>query len=117
MTALIEQKELEQARPGEPARIGDRAIINNYGSSLEDFFKEVGNYEELYNQAVKEVLAYQIEQAMKEQGITKVAMAVKMHTSRAALDRLLNPANTSVTLQTLEKAAAILGKKLLISLV
>jgi hypothetical protein len=116
MTALIEQKELEQARRGEPARVKDKPI-NSYGSSLEDFFKEVGNYEELYNQAVKEVLAYQIEQAMKEQGITKVAMAEKMHTSRAALDRLLNPANTSVTLQTLEKAAGILGKKLLISLV
>jgi hypothetical protein len=116
MTALIEQIELEQTELwSEPARVGDRAI-NSYGSSLEDFFKEVGNYEELYNQAVKEVLAYQIEQAMKEQGITKVAMAEKMHTSRAALDRLLNPANTSVTLQTLEKAAGILGKKLLITL-
>jgi membrane-bound ClpP family serine protease len=113
MTALIDKPVTNVVTEVEQ----EKEIINNAGSSLEDFFRQEGNYEEIYNQAVKEVLAYQIEQAMKEQGITKVAMSEKMHTSRAALDRLLNPANTSVTLQTLEKAAGILGKKLLISLV
>jgi DNA-binding Xre family transcriptional regulator len=67
--------------------------------------------------AVKRVLAYQIEQLMLTQKLTKTAMAQRMHTSRAALDRLLDPTNPSVTLQTLERAASVLGKRLQIELV
>jgi antitoxin HicB len=87
------------------------------GSSFEDFLKEEGIYEEVQAQAVKEVLAWQIEQAIKTQGLTKTEMARRMQTSRVQLDRLLDPKNTSVTLHTLQRAAAILGKRVRLYLV
>lgn len=87
------------------------------GSSLEDFLMEEGIYEEVHTEAVKEVLAWQIEQSMREKGLTKIAMAKEMHTSRAALDRLLDPSNDSVTLQTLFRAAQALGKNLRLELI
>ena len=87
------------------------------GSSFEDFLKEEGIYEEVQAQAVKEVLAWQIEQAIKTQGLTKAEMARRMQTSRVQLDRLLDPKNTSVTLHTLQRAAAILGKRVRLDLV
>lgn len=87
------------------------------GSSFEDFLKEEGIYEEVQAQAVKEVLAWQIEQAIKTQGLTKAEMARRMQTSRVQLDRLLDPKNTSVTLHTLQRAAAILGKRVHLDLV
>lgn len=67
-------------------------------------------------QTVKRMLAYQIEREMARQGITRARMAVLMGTSRAALNRLLDPDNNSVTLQTMEKAAEALGKKIQIHL-
>jgi antitoxin HicB len=87
------------------------------GSSFEDLLKEEGIYEEVQAQAVKEVLAWQIEQAIKTQGLTKAEMARRMQTSRVQLDRLLDPKNTSVTLHTLQRAAAILGKRVRLDLV
>ena len=69
------------------------------GSSLDDFLREEGILEEARSIAVKEALAWQVEQAMKREKITKAEMARRMQTSRAALDRLLDPKNTSVTLQ------------------
>ncbi len=87
------------------------------GSSLEDFLKEDGIYYECNNKAIKEVLAWQLQQVMKEKGISKVAMAEKMQTSRAALDRLLDPENTAVTLNTMMRAAATIGKSLRVELV
>ena len=87
------------------------------GSSFEDFLKEEGIYEEVQAQAVKEVLAWQIEQAIKTQGLTKAEMVRRMQTSRVQLDRLLDPKNTSVTLHTLQRAAAILGKRVRLDLV
>lgn len=66
--------------------------------------------------SVKRMLAYQIEREMARQNITRARMAEAMGTSRAALNRLLDPDNESVTLQTMERAAAILGKKLQIFL-
>jgi antitoxin HicB len=87
------------------------------GSPFEDFLKEDGIYEEVQAHAVKEVLAWQIKQAIKIQGLTKAEMARRMQTSRAQLDRLLDPKNTSVTLHTLERAAAILGKRVRLDLV
>lgn len=62
--------------------------------------------------SVKRMLAYQIEREMARQNLTRARMAELMGTSRAALNRLLDPANESVTLQTMEKAAGVLGKKL-----
>ncbi|HEX3881307.1 MAG TPA: helix-turn-helix transcriptional regulator [Stellaceae bacterium] len=82
------------------------------GSSFSDFLKEEGIYEEVTAHAIKRVLAFQIEQAMKEQGITKVEMARRMKTSRAQLDRLLDPENDKVQLDTVQRAAAAVGRKL-----
>lgn len=86
------------------------------GSKFNDFLAEEGLLEEVTATAIKRVLAWQIEQAMKKQRITKSAMAKRMRTSRAALDRLLDADNTSVTLQTMGRAAAVLGKQLSITL-
>ena len=68
-------------------------------------------------QALKEVIAWQTEQEMKAKQITKSAMAERMQTSRAQLDRLLDPKNTSVTLHMLQKAAAVVGRRLRLELV
>ena len=87
------------------------------GSSLEDFLKEEGVLEETRAVALKETLAWQVQQAMKKEKISKVEMARRMKTSRAALDRLLDPGNTSVTLQTLTRAAHPVGRDLRIELV
>ena len=87
------------------------------GSAFDDFLDEEGIREEVEAQALKEVLAWQIEQEMKAVGLTKTAMARRMSTSRAQLDRLLDPTNTSVTLHTLQKAASIVGRRLRLELV
>lgn len=87
-------------------------MINNkhVGSTLDDWLKEEGIYEEVTAAALKRVIAYQVEEAMKEQKITKTEVARRMNTSRVALNRLLDPNNTSVTLKSLEKAAVAVGK-------
>ena len=87
------------------------------GSSFDDFLEEEGIREEVQAQALKEVLAWQLEQAMKAEKLTKAAMAKRMETSRAQLDRLLDPKNASVTLHTLQRAAAVVGRKLRLELV
>ena len=87
------------------------------GSSFEDFLKEEGTYEETTIHAIKRVLAWQIEQEMKTQGLTKVEVAKRMHTSRAQLDRLLDPENDKVQLDTLQRAAHAVGRKLHLELV
>ncbi len=86
------------------------------GSKFEDYLAEEGLLEEVTATAMKRVLAWQIAQAMKKQRVTKSAMAKRMRTSRAAVDRLLDADNTSVTLQTMGRAAAVLGKELSITL-
>ena len=87
------------------------------GSSFDDFLEEEGIREEVQAQARTEVLAWQLEQAMQAGKLTKAAMAKRMETSRAQLDRLLDPKNTSVTLHTLQKAAAVVGRRLRLELV
>jgi DNA-binding Xre family transcriptional regulator len=86
------------------------------GSDFDDFLSEEGILAETEVVAVKRVIAYQITQLMLEQKMSKSAMARQMRTSRASLDRLLDPENQSVTLLTLEKAANALGKRLQITL-
>ncbi len=85
------------------------------GSSLDDFLKEEGVLEETRAAVLKETLAWQVQQAMEKDKISKVAR--RMNTSRAALDRLLDPGNASVTLQTLTRAAHAVGRELRIELV
>jgi DNA-binding Xre family transcriptional regulator len=87
------------------------------GSSLDDFLKEEGILEETRSLAIKEAVAWQVQQAMTKEKISKVEMARRMNTSRAALDRLLDPENSSVTLQTLSRAANAIGRGLRIELV
>ncbi len=87
------------------------------GSSFDDFLKEEGLYEDATNYAVKRVLAWQLEKAMSEQSLTKTEMARRMGTSRAHLDRLLDPQNDKVQLDTVERAASVLGRRVRLVLV
>ena len=83
----------------------------NIGSSFDDFLKEDAMLEDATAVALKRVIAWQIAEEMKVQQITKTELAKRMHTSRAALNRLLDEADPSLTLTTLASAAAALGKK------
>jgi antitoxin HicB len=82
------------------------------GSDFDDFLAEHGMLTDTETAAIKRVIAYQISELMDEQGLTKTEMASRMNTSRAALNRLLDPSSNSVTLQTLENAAHALNKRL-----
>ncbi|MGL5115582.1 MAG: helix-turn-helix domain-containing protein [Beijerinckiaceae bacterium] len=86
------------------------------GSTFESWLDENGIREEVTTSAIKEVIAHQIAVAMKERGLTKTIMAEQMHTSRAQLDRLLDPRNTGVTLETLQRAARAVGRELRLEL-
>ena len=86
------------------------------GSNFDDFLKEEKTYEQTQAAAIKRVVAYQIAEEMKRKKLTKTEMASRMKTSRAALERLLDPENASITLFTLERAASALGKKLSVQL-
>lgn len=83
------------------------------GSSFDEFLEEQGIREEVESAAIKRVLAWQFEQEMARQKKTKRAMAAELKTSRSQLDRLLDPQNTAVTLDTLARAAQVLGKRLI----
>ncbi len=86
------------------------------GSNFEYFLEDEGTLAETEAVAVKRAIAFQIEEMMQKKQLSKTALAEKMHTSRSALNRLLDPTNVSITLQTLGKAALALGKKLSIRL-
>lgn len=87
------------------------------GQLFEDFLREQGAYEETTERAIKRVIAFQLAEAMKEKGISKVAMAQRLKTSRSQLDRLLDPNNGNVTLATLVRAAEIVGRTIRLELV
>jgi hypothetical protein len=84
------------------------------GSTFDSFLEQEGIREEVEAVAIKRVLAWQLSQAMQEQQKTKQAMAKQLRTSRSQLDRLLDPQNVSVTLDTITRAARALGKRLII---
>jgi DNA-binding Xre family transcriptional regulator len=86
------------------------------GSRLDEFLDEDDLLAETEAVAIKRVIAWQIETLMKEDRLTKSEMARRMGTSRSALERLLDPANPSVTLLTIERAAKALGKKVRVEL-
>lgn len=92
------------------------ATAPHLGSSLDDFLKEEGIFEQTQTRAIKEVIAWQLTQAMQAQSMSKTRMAALLQTSRSQLDRLLDP-GSDVTLSTLERAAALLGRKLSVTLV
>jgi antitoxin HicB len=87
------------------------------GSTFESWLDEKGIREDVTAAAVKSVIADQIAAAMKERGLTKSRMAAIMHTSRAQLDRLLDPSSGSVTLETLMTAARAVGRELRLELI
>jgi len=87
------------------------------GSGIDDLLKEEGVLEEFQARAIKEVIAWQLEQAMKAQKLSKNKLAEMMHTSRAQVDRVLDPNNGNVTIETLQRAAAIVGRKVQVELV
>ncbi len=86
------------------------------GSSVDDFLREEGIFEEAQAQAIKEVVAWQLAQAMKERKISKSTMAALLKTSRSQVDRLLDPTH-DITLSTLQRAAAIVGRRVTVNLV
>lgn len=90
--------------------------IKNEGSSFESFLEEEGILDEVDEAAIKRVIVWQIEQAMKARRLNKSHLARRMKTSRTQIDRLLDPDNGGVTLHTMHKAAAVLGKRLRVTL-
>ena len=87
------------------------------GSSLDSLLEEDGTLSEVSSIAIKRVLAWQVSSEMKRLGLTKAEMARRMRTSRAGLDRLIDPSNGSVTLNTIYRAARVLGKRVSLRLV
>jgi transcriptional regulator with XRE-family HTH domain len=87
------------------------------GSGIDDLLMEEGVLEEFQAKAVKEVIAWQLGQAMKDQNLSKRKLAAMMHTSRSQLDRVLDPTDGNVTLETLQRAAAIVGRKVQVELI
>ena len=91
---------------------------NQYiGSNFDTFLEEEGILSEVEAIAIKRVIAYQIQEAMNQAGLSKSEMAKRMNTSRSSLQRLLDPKNSSLNLQTITKAASVLGKKLKVEFV
>jgi antitoxin HicB len=89
---------------------------NHTGSSIDDFMQREGIFEEAQAQAVKEVVAWQLDEAMKAQKISKNKMAALLKTSRTQVDRILNP-KSDITLSSLQRAAAMVGRRVTIELV
>ncbi len=87
------------------------------GSTLDDFLREEGIYEEVTTAAIKKVIAWQLGEEMKNKRITKKRLAELMHTSRAQIDRILDPDKGNVTIETLQRAASLLGRQLRLELV
>jgi phage-related protein/predicted XRE-type DNA-binding protein len=108
--------ELEIARRRQKEIITMSTKHKHIGSSFDDFLRAEETLEEVEDIAIKRILAWELEKTMKEKHISKVEMARRMHTSRSALNRLLDPKNTSVTLDTMRRGAAALGKRLHLNL-
>jgi antitoxin HicB len=86
------------------------------GSSLDDFLKTDGIFEEVQTQAIKELVAWQLGEAMKKRGVSKSSMAKLLHTSRTQVNRLLDP-SSDITISSLQRAAALVGRQVRVELV
>ncbi|WP_187970120.1 helix-turn-helix domain-containing protein [Aquibium microcysteis] len=95
----------------------DGTTRETVGGTLEEFLHSLGEREDVYGEAIKRVLAWQIEEARRASGLSKSEVAQRIGTSRSQLDRVLDPANVSVSLETLDKAARAVGKRLHIEIV
>jgi predicted transcriptional regulator len=87
----------------------------HWGSTLDDFLKDEGVYQATKTNAVMRVVAWQLAQEMERQGISRTDLAARMHTSRAQINRVLN-AESNVTLETLQRAAALVGREIRLEL-
>jgi hypothetical protein len=109
------------AKPHRSAKRGSSAAVQadrgSVGSSFEEFLREEGVYEATQAVALKRVIAWALAQEMRRQGVTKSAMAKRMNTSRSQLDRLLDPNNADVMLDTLARAADALDRRLKVELI
>jgi predicted XRE-type DNA-binding protein len=119
--ARLHQEDAED--PGRRTGAGAQAVQGaaimskkHIGSSLDDFLKEEGTYEEAQALAIKEVVVWQLTEAMQQQSLSKARLATLLKTSRSQVDRLLDPTR-DVTLSTLQRAAALVGRKPQINLV
>jgi antitoxin HicB len=83
----------------------------HWGSALDDFLQEEGIYEEVTTAAIKKMIAWQLAEEMTKKSITKKRLAELMHTSRPQIDRILDPDKGNVTLETLQRAASLLGRQ------
>lgn len=97
--------------------IRKKVPFDHTGSSFDSFLEEEGILEEVEAAAIKRVIAWQLAEAMKVSKISKKTMAERMGTSRSQLDRLLDPENSAVHLQTIAKAARAIGKRLRLEMV
>jgi antitoxin HicB len=89
----------------------------HWGSTLDDFLKDEGIHQQATTAAIKSVIALQLEREMKKKRMTKKRLAEMMHTSRAQVDRILDPDKGNVTIETLQRAAALVGRQLRFELV
>ena len=89
----------------------------HWGSTLDDFLREEGIHQQATTAAIKSVIALQLDREMKKKRITKKRLAELMHTSRAQVDRILDPDKGNVTIETLQRAAALVGRQLRFELV
>lgn len=87
------------------------------GSTLDSFLEEDGTFGEFQAKAIKEVIAWQLAEAMKERKLSKSRLAAMMHTSRTQVDRVLDPQDGNVTIETLQRAAAVVGRRVQLELV
>jgi antitoxin HicB len=114
-TGKRQQQQQEEASKGAAMRVRkNRKRTDHSGSTFDSFLEQEGIRDAVEAVAIKRVLAWQLSQAMQEQQKTKQAMAKQLHTSRSQLDRLLDPQNVSVTLDTITRAARALGKRVII---
>ena len=93
-----------------------KSKVGHTGSTFDSFLEDEGIREEMEAVAVKRVISWQLAEAMREKKKTKQAMAKELRTSRSQLDRMLDPQNTAVTLDTISRAARVLGKRLIIQI-
>ncbi len=89
----------------------------HWGSTLDDFLKEEGIHQQATTAAIKSVIAIQLDREMKKKRMTKKRLAELMHTSRAQVDRILDPDKGNVTIETLQRAAALVGRQFRFELV
>ena len=89
----------------------------HWGSTLDDFLREEGIHDQATTAAIKSVVAWQLGKAMKKKNMSKKHLAELMHTSRAQVDRILDPEKGNVTIETLQRAASLVGRQLRVELV